>query len=125
MNKNFIIAIVIIAVIVGAGIFECIWLQDQYYELIDQMDEIMLRTLNEEITQQEYLVFVENWKQTRENSELLLPHLDVYEMNLRIAEAYSCIINADYKQAYNQLSICKELAEYIPHLMKPIFRHIF
>ena len=60
----------------------------------------------------------------RSTSELLLPHLDVYEINLRFAEGQAYIEQGDYDNLMAQLAVIDELLEYVPHLMKPSFRHI-
>ena len=60
----------------------------------------------------------------RETSELLLPHLDVYEINLRFAEGQAYIEQGDYDNLEAQLAVIEELLDYVPHLMKPNFKHI-
>lgn len=86
--------------------------------MLDEIDQ-------QSITVERYDLFLHNWKDLREKGELLLPHADLYEINLRITETRSYVVNKSYKDAEAQLAIVMELLEYVPHLITPDFQHIF
>ncbi len=76
------------------------------------------------MTVEQYREFRDNWVKLRETSELLLPHIDVYEINLRFAEGQAYIEQGDYDNLMAQLTVIDELLDYVPHLMKPNIKHI-
>lgn len=124
MNKGVVIAIIMIALILAGGIVEVVVLDNQYSRLNEKIVSMTVKVQNQSLTPEEFYDFMDDWLEVRENSELLLPHLDVYEINLRVSETKSAIEQKDYKYAYMQLVVLEELTRYVPHLMKPILRHI-
>ncbi len=99
-------------------------LSRQYEKLAAYCEDIMNKCESETLTVEEYNEFRKKWVDLRETSELLLPHLDVYEINLRFAEGQAYIEQGDYDNLEAQLAVIEELLDYVPHLMKPNFKHI-
>lgn len=124
MTKNIIAGLIALVLVITCGILEVVLLSRAYDNLSDVCDEVIARCKNESLTQTEYDDFRRKWVKLRETSELLLPHLDVYEINLRFAEGQAYIEQGDYANLEAQLDVISELLEYVPHLMKPDFRHI-
>ncbi len=124
MTKSIWAGIIALAIVISCGIAEVAVLNRRYSELYDQCQTLMTSALDESLTEDEYAQFEDKWHNLRETSELLLPHLDVYELNLRVSEAQSYVKQKDFKSAHAQLTIILELLDYIPHLMIPNFRHI-
>jgi len=84
-----------------------------------------MRLADEEtLSLQRFETFRNNWTKLRETSELFLPHMDVYELNLRFAESQAYVETGDFHQLKAQLSIIEELLRYVPHLMIPSPVHI-
>ncbi|MEG2159425.1 MAG: DUF4363 family protein [Clostridia bacterium] len=124
MKRNIICTIIAILIVGFFGIFEVVVMSNLYKQLNVEATNLLELTIKEEITEEEAKQFQEKWKVLRERSELCLPHIDVYELNLRVAEAVACVEHKDYKSAHSQLAVVIELTEYIPHLMVPNIRHI-
>ena len=124
MTKNIWAGIIALVLVVTCGILEVVYLAKEYENLADQTQQMMLLCMEQKLTVQEYTQFREKWMHLRELSELMLPHVDVYEINLRFAEGQAYAEHKDYKQLYAQFCVIAELLHYVPHLMKPIFRHI-
>lgn len=123
MNKIW-AGLIALALVVTCGILEVVFLSRDYEQLAQYCDEIILKCENESLTVEEYNEFRDKWIDLREKSELLLPHFDVYEINLRFAEGQAYAEQQDFDNLKAQLAVVEELLDYVPHLMKPSLRHI-
>lgn len=124
MTKNIWAGLIALILVVTCGVLEVLLLSRSYEKLATKCDEIISKCESETLTIEEYNEFRNEWMDLREKSELLLPHIDVYEINLRFAEGQAYAEQKDYEQLKAQLTVVAELLEYVPHLMKPSFKHI-
>ena len=124
MTKNIWAAVVALAVVLVCGILEVTLLSQKYHTLRDKCSDVMTLADKQELSVSDFDQFREQWVDLRETSELLLPHQDVYEINLRFAEAEAYVKQKDFKQVNAQLSVVYELLDYVPHLMTPNIKHI-
>lgn len=124
MTKGIWAGIIALAIVLTCGILEVVLLSDKYEQLADDCDSAIELCKQGNLTVEEYNVFRDKWVDLRETSELLLPHMDVYELNLRFAEGQAYVEQGDYEQLEAQLSVIEELLNYVPHLMTPNFKHI-
>lgn len=124
MTKNIWAGLIALVLVIACGVLEVALLSDYYEKLAARCDEIIAKCEQESLTLQEYNELRRQWVQLRETSELLLPHIDVYEINLRFAEGQAYAEQQDYPQLKAQLCVVAELLEYVPHLMQPSLRHI-
>lgn len=124
MTKNIWAGLIVLILVITCGVLEVVLLSRQYEKLAAYCEDIMNKCESETLTVEEYNEFRKKWVDLRETSELLLPHLDVYEINLRFAEGQAYIEQGDYDNLEAQLAVIEELLDYVPHLMKPNFKHI-
>lgn len=124
MTKNIWAGLIALVLVIACGILEVAILSKQYQKLADDCHKMMESCNDKTITVKDYNDFRERWVKLRETSELLLPHVDVYEINLRFAEGKAYAENEDYTQLYAQFCVIEELLDYVPHLMMPNLRHI-
>ncbi len=124
MTKNIWIGVVVLVIVLGCGIVEVAIMSAKYKELYDECKTVLDKCDEQSLSVEEYEQFRKKWVKLRETSEILLPHNDVYELNLRFAEAQAYVEQGDFKQVEAQLTVALELLSYVPHLMKPTFWHI-
>ena len=124
MTKNIWAGLIALVLVITCGVLEVVLLSRSYEKLAEDCDAIIAKCDDETLTVEEYNEFRDKWVDLREKSELLLPHIDVYEINLRFAEGQAYAEQADYEQLKAQLTVVAELLDYVPHLMKPSLRHI-
>lgn len=124
MNKSIWAGIVALILVLSCGIVEVVVLKNQFETLHGECEEVMQLAKSETLSAARYGEFRENWVKLRETSELLLPHNDVYELNLRFAEGQAYIEQNDFEQLLAQLSVIEELLNYVPHLITPNLNHI-
>ena len=124
MTKNIWAGLVALVLVITCGILEVVFLSKDYEKLAKDCDAIITKCEEETLTVEEYNELRDKWVKLREKSELLLPHIDVYEINLRFAEGQAYAEQQDFEQLKAQLAVVEELLDYVPHLMKPSLRHI-
>ena len=124
MTKSIWAGLVALVLVITCGVLEVVLLSRSYDKLARDCEDIIVKCENESLTVEEYNEFRNKWVDLREKSELLLPHIDVYEINLRFAEGQAYAEDKDYEQLKAQLTVVAELLDYVPHLMKPSLRHI-
>ena len=124
MTKSIVAGIVALVLVVAFGVVEVVLLKNSYDDLHAECLEVMRLSDEEPLSLQRFETFRNNWTKLRETSELFLPHIDVYELNLRFAESQAYVATGDFHQLKAQLSIIEELLRYVPHLMIPSPVHI-
>ena len=124
MTKTIVTGLIVLLLIISCGVLEVVFISRDYNRLHDECLTLMELTEQEVITEEQFAEFRTKWEDLRETSEIFLPHLDVYELNLRFAEAESYVKGQDFDALHAQLSIIEELLNYVPHLMKPSWKHI-
>ena len=124
MTKNIWAGLIALALVITCGVLEVVFISRDYDKMREECHVIMEYCDNETLTVEQYNDYRDKWEKLRETSELLLPHIDVYEINLRFAEGQAYIEQGDYDNLMAQLTVIDELLEYVPHLMKPSIKHI-
>ncbi len=124
MTKNIWAGLIALVLVITCGVLEVVLLSQSYEKLAADCREVIAKCDSESLTLKEYNEFRDKWVDLREKSELLLPHVDVYEINLRFAEGQAYAEDGDYAQLKAQLTVVQELLDYVPHLMKPSLKHI-
>lgn len=124
MTKNIWAGLVALVLVITCGILEVVFLTKDYENMAKDCSEAITKCEAETLTVDEYNELRDKWVKLREKSELLLPHIDVYEINLRFAEGQAYAEQQDFEQLKAQLKVVEELLDYVPHLMKPSLRHI-
>ena len=124
MVKTIVTGLIVLLLIISCGVLEVVFISRDYDSLHKQCVEMMDLAEKEKVTEKEFEKFRSDWEDLRETSEIFLPHIDVYELNLRFAEAESYVKQQNYESLHAQLSIIEELLNYVPHLMKPSWKHI-
>ena len=124
MTKNIWAGLIALVLVMTCGVLEVVLLSKDYEKLARDCEDMIVKCENESLTVEEYNEFRGKWIDLREKSELLLPHIDVYEINLRFAEGQAYAEDEDYEQLKAQLTVVAELLDYVPHLMTPTLKHI-
>lgn len=122
--KGFVIAMIAVLIIVAVGLVEVGVLCKGYSEINSEVLVLMFKAEHNSISPEDMDVFIEKWECLREKVELFLPHIDVFECNVRISECKGFVKVGDYVNAYVQLTVVEELTRYYSHMLRPTFSHI-
>lgn len=123
--KHVVIPIIVLAVLLGVGIYESICNYKTFEKFESQIDELISLCEEETLDEQRYLQFVQYWHDIRVKSEFFLPHNDVYEITLRVSEITAYVKAKDYELCLGHLAVLKELASYAGRITIPSIGHVF
>ena len=123
--RHVIIPIVVLAILLSAGIFECICIHNTFAKFEKEVDQLIYLCEQENLTVERYADFVDYWHKIRVKSEFFLPHNDVYEITLRISETTAYVAEQDYELCLGHLAVMKELSNYVSRIAIPSLGHIF
>lgn len=124
MTKSIVAGVIALILVVGCGVCEVYFLHSGYKYLHDECEQVIELAQSRTLTTEQFCEFRDKWVKLRETSELLLPHQDVYELNLRFAESQAYAEQKDYEQLLAHLFVIEELLLYVPHLMTPSLNHL-
>lgn len=124
MTKNIWAGLIALVLVIACGVLEVVLLSQRYEKLSVECNEAITKCEQENFSVEEFNQFRDKWVKLREESEIFLPHIDVYEINLRFAEGQAYAEQQDFEQLKAQLCVVAELLDYVPHLMKPSLKHI-
>ncbi|MBO5773167.1 MAG: DUF4363 family protein [Clostridia bacterium] len=122
--KTWITLFIALAIVLSAGLFEVFFLRNEYDKMLQKCDDMIALCQTERATLSQYQQLERDWYKLRETTELMLPHVDTYELSLRFSECATYVKDGDFKNAEAQLNVARDLLQYIPHMMIPNIRHI-
>jgi len=122
--KFLIIAVVLLGIIIGAGIWEQSVVAGTFKEFNSKVEKIEANIDDNEKALEHTEDLVKWWHKERELIEALCPYDDIKEITLRVAELKGSLIVKDKDMALIQVSILKAICENVPHLLDFQLGHI-
>lgn len=124
--KRLILAIAVVVLIVGFGIFEQIYI-DRLYEATETQAATVKREIEQGVegALPAAMRLKEQWLEKRSFLEAITPHNETKEMILRIAELIGYIEAKDDKSATATAAIILEMCDNTPHILSFHLEHIF
>ena len=124
--KRLILAVAVVLLIVGVGVFEQLYIDKLYTKTKAQAQEVKKQI---EITVEGALPAAEelkkDWLKNRSFLEAVTPHNETKEMILRIAELIGYVEAKDDKSALATVEIILEMCDNTPHILAFHWEHIF
>ena len=124
--KRLILAIAVVLLIVGMGVFEQIYIDRLYGATEEQATEVK-HEIEKDVkgALPAAIRLKENWLKSRSFLEAVTPHNETKEMVLRIAELIGYVEAKDDKSAIATVEIILEMCDNTPHILSFHFEHIF
>ena len=124
--KRLLLAITVLLVIVGVGIFEQIYIVKLYGETKRAAEEVKAAIETDVGSALPYAEKLkENWLKNRSFLEAVTPHNETKEMVLRIAELIGYVEAKDDKSATATVAIILEMCDNTPHILAFHWEHVF
>ena len=124
--KRLILAVAVVLLIVGVGVFEQLYIDKLYTKTKAQAQEVKKQI---EISVEGALPAAEelkkDWLKNRSFLEAVTPHNETKEMILRIAELIGYVEAKDDKSALATVEIILEMCDNTPHILAFHWEHIF
>ncbi len=114
MVKSVISVIVATALIAFGAIWENVKLNNAFNELIVCIDEINLKLEDGTASKDDILSLQSLWIKKKEGLHVYIPHTEIKEIDLWIAEATTYVVYGKNDEALAKLEVVKELCEQIP-----------
>ncbi len=125
MVKSFITVLVSFAILIGGAIYEQIYLKNTFNELHDSFSAINEKIIDENATADDILGLQSLWIEKKEKLHAFIPHNDIKEVDLWVAEAVYYAKDKDFTEARAKISVVIELFEQIPKTFLIKFENIF
>ena len=125
MVKSFITVIVTFLILVGGAVYEQIYIGKAFSGLKEEFTEIYEKIDDESITNEEILSAQEKWIEEKHKLHAFIPHNEIKELDLWIAEAVYYVEVQNYEEAQGKVSVAIELLEQIPRTFAVTFENVF
>ncbi|MBR5439817.1 MAG: DUF4363 family protein [Clostridia bacterium] len=125
MVRSFISAIIVIAILFSISIGEQYLLRKNFGEFKESAVCVYKKIEDETAVKEDVLSLQKQWLQKKETLHLFIPHNDIKEVELWIAEACTLVENKEFLDALAKIDVVIELSEQIPKMYTFAPQNIF
>ncbi|MBQ9485542.1 MAG: DUF4363 family protein [Clostridia bacterium] len=121
-----IISTAIVAVILACGmIFETAFIHGEFKELTEKTNILYEKIEAENATENDVYALQTKWVDTKEKLHAFIPHSEIKEFDLWIAETVKYVSASMWEEALSKVEVIKELEEQIPKNFEFTFSNVF
>ncbi len=121
-----IVSIICASVLVIAGaIFENYYISTNFNEVRTSLTCLYDKIENQTAVEDDVYAVQKQWINKKKNLHAFIPHAEIKEMDLWIAETVTLVGDKEWKDAISKVEVLIELTEQIPQSFKPTFGNIF
>ena len=114
MVKAFLTALISLLIIVGASIFEQTYLNNSFGEFERAVTITYDKTQNHTAVKDDVLSIQNLWVEKKKTLHIFIPHNDIKEVDLWVAETVTLVENKKWDDALSKLEVVLEIIEQIP-----------
>jgi len=114
MVKSIISVLISLALIFGFAAYESNFVMRQFDEFSTVLDTLYEKVENQTANKQDVLAAQQNWVDKKKVLHIFIPHNEIKEVDLWLAETISLVGYEKYEDALSKLDVLKELCEQIP-----------
>ncbi len=114
MVKAFLTALISLLIIVGASIFEQTYLNNSFSEFERAVTITYDKTQNHTAVKDDVLSIQNLWVEKKKTLHIFIPHNDIKEVDLWVAETVTLVENQKWEDALSKLEVVLEIIEQIP-----------
>ena len=118
MVKALITALCSLAIIIGASFLEQYYLNSTFSEFERATYITYEKTENHTAVKDDVLSIQNLWVEKKKSLHIFIPHNDIREIDLWIAEAVSLVEKDNFEDALSKIEVVIELVEQIPKTYK-------
>jgi len=122
--KKVIVALVVLAVILAAGIWEQFIIDDVFKEFVEQLTVIENNIENIDYALEKTGETVDWWEDRRGVFESLTNHDEIKEIRIRLGELEGYLLSEDSDMARVQAHTLIAFCENVPHLLALHYEHV-
>ena len=125
MVRSVVSALVALALIVGGGIAERIFIENSFSSLEEAFTELGEDIEREVCTREKAEKALEKWLDEKEKLHAFIPHSEIKELDLWISETVGLVEKKDYKEAFVKNQVTLNLLKEIPKTFSIRFANLF
>lgn len=115
MVRSIISIIVSLTILALSGIYEQSYLKNNFNELKFTLENTYEKAKNETITDDDVIIVQNKWRRLKRSLHIFVPHNDVKELDMWIAESVSYVKQKNYGEAIDKIEVAIELTTQIPN----------
>ena len=125
MVKTIISSIVVAVIVLAFALFEQ-WFITKNFEDFNEVLTILYEKIDgESATQEDVYAVQDNWLSKKKSLHAFIPHNDIKEIDLWLAEAVTLVRDKKWEDAISKVEVLIELSEQIPKTFTLSFENIF
>ncbi len=125
MVKTIISVICVSAILLAGCIFEMNFIQRQFDEFSVVTSELYEKVDQKTATMDDVYAVQENWLNKKKYLHAFIPHNEIKEVDLWIAESATLVRDKKWEDALSKVEVLKELSEQIPKTFVISFANVF
>ena len=114
MVKAGISVILSLCIIIGASIFETVYVTKSFNNFHTLLSSAYEKIEQETAVKEDILTAQEFWIKKKESLHVFIPHNDIKEIDLWVTEAVTLVEKQMWNEALSKIDVCIELVEQIP-----------
>ena len=119
MVKSLTAIFVSLALLLGAGLFEWFYVEDQFSSFGKEVETLVLKTQAEEANIEDAKAVQVSWERRKDRLHIWIPHNDIARLDEHLAEAVRLIGEKEYSLASSKLEIVLHMSKCLPGTYRP------
>ena len=119
MVKSLTAILVSLALLLGAGLFEWFYVDDQFDSFKEEVQTLALKTESETANIEDAKAVQSSWEERKEKLYIWIPHNDIARIDEYVAEAVRLIGEKEYSLASAKLEIVLHMTKCLPDTYRP------
>lgn len=125
MVKSIISMICVAVLLLVGAIWECNYVKQEFSEFHDAIEVVYDKVDDQTATMDDIYVVQNIWLKKKQTLHMLLPHTEIKEVDLWIAETATLVRDREWNDAISKMEVLKELTEQIPKSFAISLSNIF
>lgn len=125
MVKSIISLISVCIILVVGAVLETNFINREFNDFHGVLDVAYEKVLNQTAVEDDVYAVQNNWLDKKAKLHAFIPHNDIKEIDLWIAETVTLVRDKEWHDAISKIEVLKELTEQIPKTFLISFSNIF
>ena len=122
--KNVITMLIVLALLAGGAIYERNFIHKEFSQFSHSLTCLYQKVEDSSATEDDVYSVQQNWLDKKRKLHAFIPHNEIKEIDLWIAESVLYVKNGDFQEALAKIEVLIELAEQIPTTFSVRFENI-
>ena len=124
MVKSLVSMLTVLTLLIVSSILETWFVNKQFKEFDNVLFELYQKVDEQVALPDDVLAVQRNWLDKKRVLHIFIPHNDIKEVDLWIAESVTLVRDKEWKDAISKIEVLRELSEQIPKTFRVSFENI-